>query len=70
MTLIDFQDLIWGFEMQDDSDRGRGARHAGVPALEAAFRAGYEAVRPWPEPTPRPSAALRAARHLNILNFG
>ena len=35
-----------------------------------AFRAGYETVRAWPEADPGTVAALRAARHLNILNFG
>ena len=38
--------------------------------LGDAFRAGYEAVRPWPEADPDTVAALTAARHLNMLNFG
>ena len=36
----------------------------------AAFRAGYETVRPWPDADAETVAALRAARHLNVLNFG
>jgi Ser/Thr protein kinase RdoA (MazF antagonist) len=70
VTLIDFQDLIWGFEIQDlmttllalgpFEDRD---------ALRAAFRAGYETVRPWPESDPAVVAALAAARHLNVVNY-
>jgi len=71
VTLIDFQDLIWGFEIQDalmaldalaPLDNG--------PKFVEAFRAGYETVRPWPDADPETIAALSAARHLNILNFG
>ncbi len=71
VTLIDFQDLIWGFEIQDalialdalaPLDNG--------PELVDAFRGGYETVRPWPDADPETVEALSAARHLNILNFG
>ena len=71
MTLIDFQDLIWGFEIQDVAialvafDRFEAA-----PAYRTRSGAGYEAVRPWPDADPETVAALRAARHLNVLNFG
>ena len=41
-----------------------------APALVDAFRSGYESVRPWPDADAETIAALRAARHLNILNFG
>ena len=71
VVLIDFQDLIWGFEIQDltisllafgwSDDSGESS---------AAFRAGYEERRPWPEADAEMVAALRAARRLNILNFG
>ena len=71
VTLIDFQDLIWGFEIQDvvfallAFDRFEEA-----PAYKDAFRSGYEAVRRWPDVDPETNAALRAARDLNVLNFG
>ena len=49
----------------------RGLEHFGDVAAEPRhFRAGYEAVRPWPDADAETVAALRAARHLNILNFG
>jgi len=64
VTLIDFQDLFFGFEIQDVT----------IPTMALpdadAFRAGYETVRPWPEADPETIAALEAARHLNVLNFG
>jgi len=49
------------FALEVHGDRG---------AWSEAFRAGYASVRPWPESDPATIAALRAARHLNILNFG
>jgi Ser/Thr protein kinase RdoA (MazF antagonist) len=64
VTLIDFQDLFWGFEIQDVT-----IALVALPFGEA-FRAGYETVRPWPEASGETVAALRAARHLNVLNFG
>ena len=71
VILIDFQDLIWGFEIQDALIALRGLEHsAEVPELKAAFRSGYETVRPWPDADDEIVAALRAARHLNVLNFG
>jgi len=64
VTLIDFQDLVWGFEIFDLVIALRSVPHAD------AFRAGYETVRPWPDAAPETVAALRAARDLNVLNFG
>jgi Ser/Thr protein kinase RdoA (MazF antagonist) len=71
VTLIDFQDLIWGFEIQDvtlallEIERSDAAG-----ALGAAFREGYETVRTWPDAEAATVAAIRAARHLNVLNYG
>ena len=71
VVLIDFQDLIWGFEVQDVSIALLALQqHGDTGSWGAAFRAGYESVRPWPETDPGTLAALDAARHLNILNFG
>ena len=71
VTLIDFQDLIWGFDVQDVSIALLAVeQHGDTGSWADAFRAGYEAVRPWPDTDPDTDAALRAARHLNILNFG
>jgi Ser/Thr protein kinase RdoA (MazF antagonist) len=71
VTLIDFQDLIWGFDVQDVSTALLALeQHGDTGSWSEAFRAGYAAVRPWPDTDPDTDAALRAARHLNILNFG
>jgi Ser/Thr protein kinase RdoA (MazF antagonist) len=71
VVLIDFQDLIWGFDVQDvQIARFALEMHRDPGAWSDAFRAGYESVRPWPESDPATIAALRAARHLNVLNFG
>ena len=64
LTLIDFQDLFWGFEVQDVVIATVSLPH------RDAFRSGYESVRAWPDADPSVIAALEAARHLNILNFG
>ena len=71
VTLIDFQDLVWGFEIQEVVIALQALER--VPAAEdlvGAFRAGYEAIRAWPDADPETMAALHAARHLNVLNFG
>jgi Ser/Thr protein kinase RdoA (MazF antagonist) len=71
VTLIDFQDLIWGFEIQDVVIALQALDHFdGAEVFFEAFRAGYEEVRRWPEAEPQTIEALEAARHLNVLNFG
>jgi Ser/Thr protein kinase RdoA (MazF antagonist) len=71
VTLIDFQDLIWGFEIQDVVFALAALDHFDdAPALAEAFRSGYEEIRPWPDADPETVEALSAARHLNVLNFG
>lgn len=64
ITLLDFQDVAWGFEVQDVVIAMLSLEH------RDAFRTGYASVRTWPEVDPETWAALEAARHLNILNFG
>ncbi|MDT0167303.1 phosphotransferase [Actinotalea sp. AC32] len=69
---IDFQDALRGHPEQDvaitlvrlarDDDADGGARCA-------AFRAGYEAVRPWPL-TPDVAPHLAAVRSLQLANLG
>jgi Ser/Thr protein kinase RdoA (MazF antagonist) len=71
VTLIDFQDLIWGFEIQEVVIALQGLEsfdHS--EALWRAFREGYEEIRPWPDTDPETVAGLHAARRLNTLNFG
>ncbi len=65
---IDFQDLLFGFDLQDVaitcSDLGR--HH---PDLVEPFKAGYRSVRSWPRLDPELAATLDAARSLNIMNL-
>lgn len=63
ITLIDFQDLFWGFEIQDVVIATVSLPH------EEMFRSGYESVRPWPAADAATVAALEAARRLDILNY-
>jgi Ser/Thr protein kinase RdoA (MazF antagonist) len=68
LSAIDFQDLQFGFDLQDVAisiaDMGRVA-----PEMIDPFRAGYATVRRWPDLTPELQAALTAARSLNIMNL-
>lgn len=69
LTPLDFQDLRFGFDLQDVAlsiaDIGRN-----TPELVEPFRAGYSQVRPWPDLDPEAQATFAAARSLNIMNLG
>ena len=70
LSPIDFEDLMWGWPVQDiattlyyvETERR-------YPALRAAFTAGYRRVAPWPERYPGEVDAFIAARALDMLNF-
>ena len=67
---IDFQDLTWGFEVQDIAITVRALDRLPDPdALAASIRAGYERVRPWPADD-AVVHELIGARHLAELNLG
>jgi Ser/Thr protein kinase RdoA (MazF antagonist) len=70
LTPIDFQDLTWGFEVQDIAITVRSFERSADPgSLAAALRRGYERVRPWPAD----DAVVReliGGRHLSELNLG
>lgn len=67
--LIDFQDVRFGFDVQDlgrtlaDFDRGR-------PGWSDRFLAAYALVRPLPDLSPERRSALRCGRTLDMLNLG
>jgi Ser/Thr protein kinase RdoA (MazF antagonist) len=69
VALIDFQDLVWGFDVQDVSIALLAFERLG-DAWGEAFQRGYESVRPWPAADPETHSALRAARRLNELDYG
>ncbi len=66
---IDFQDLLFGFEVQDVgitiSDLGRSRPEAVTPYLR-----GYAERRALPELPPELVAAFAAGRSLNVMNLG
>jgi Ser/Thr protein kinase RdoA (MazF antagonist) len=67
---IDFQDMLWGLEVQDLAMAiavlRRSPEHA---AHVAAFRSGYERRRPWPDIAPSDMEDLIAVRRLSITNL-
>ncbi len=70
LSPIDFEDLMWGWPVQDIAtslyyfiDR------EDYPALRAAFQAGYSRHSPWPERQPGEISAFIAARGLGMVNF-
>jgi len=69
LTVIDFQDLQYGFDLQDIAISMDDLRRT-VPDMIEPFRTGYERVRSWPDLSPDLDAALTAARSLNIMNLG
>jgi Ser/Thr protein kinase RdoA (MazF antagonist) len=70
VTLIDFQDTIWGFEVQDVAITIASLRiFEDADGLANAFRTGYEQVRRWPCEDPTALEALVVARRLDMLNY-
>jgi Ser/Thr protein kinase RdoA (MazF antagonist) len=70
LVAIDFQDLVWGLDIQDLAITLTSLRRFDdCEHLIASLRCGYEAVRPWPDPDPSLLAALIAGRRLHQLNL-
>lgn len=70
LTPIDFQDALWGFEVQDIAITVTALRFRADPeALVTALRSGYERVRPWPADD-GVVYELTGARDLSQLNLG
>jgi len=68
-TVIDFQDVQYGFDLQDVAITMADLRGSAPEVIEP-FRAGYADARRWPDLAPDLDAALTAARSLNIMNLG
>jgi Ser/Thr protein kinase RdoA (MazF antagonist) len=67
---IDFQDVVWGFDVQDLAITIAALRRAhDGPRLVDAFQAGYTTQRRWPDLPPALLDALIAARALNQINL-
>ena len=70
IQLLDFEDLIWGFPVQDIAiTLYYTVRRPGYEEFRAAFRRGYESVASWPEEFPGQIELLMVHRGIDLLNF-
>ena len=71
LTAIDFQDLQFGFDVQDVGLTISDLRRTYADeSLVDALRQGYSSVRRWPADDEQLLSALAAARSLNMMNLG
>ena len=69
LYLIDFEDVMWGYPIQDIAiTLGYGDDREDYLALRAAFREGYSSIRQWPG-NDATIAALDAARTVMFVNY-
>ena len=70
IQLLDFEDLIWGFPVQDIAiTLYYTVRHPEYEELREAFRRGYESEAAWPEEFPGQIELLMVHRGIDLLNF-
>ncbi len=71
LTPIDFQDLQFGFDLQDVAITVCDLRRLyNDESLIDALKTGYGSIRPWPLNDVAIERALGAARSLNVINLG
>jgi Ser/Thr protein kinase RdoA (MazF antagonist) len=69
LAAFDFEDLIWGWPVQDLAIALYYLeREDDYPDLRAAMRAGYELIRPWPDVTGQEIDTFIAGRALVLAN--
>ena len=69
VAAIDFEDLCWGWPVQDLAIALYYLHEEPTyPEILAAFRAGYESVRPWPDVTGAEIATFIAGRAIVLAN--
>jgi Ser/Thr protein kinase RdoA (MazF antagonist) len=70
LSPIDFEDLMWGWPVQDIATTLYYSQTApDFVEKRVAFQEGYCRVQPWPERTPGEIDAFLAARGLGMFNF-
>ena len=70
LSPIDFEDLMWGWPVQDIATTLYDLlRYDEYPILRNAFQQGYAQHKPWPERYPGEIDAFIAARGLGLVNF-
>ncbi|MEP7203006.1 MAG: phosphotransferase [Ilumatobacteraceae bacterium] len=71
LSPIDFQDLQFGFDLQDIAITVADLRRVYADeSLIDALKQGYGSVRPWPLDNEPLARALAAGRSLNVINLG
>ena len=67
---LDFEDLMWGFPVQDVAvTLYYGRDREGYAVWAQAFRQGYESIRPWPAGGEKTIQILMAARAVMFVNY-
>lgn len=70
LTVLDFEDALLGYPVQDIAITLASFRHyPDCESLWCAFEAGYSRHRPWPVQSPTQLTALIAARDLMMVNY-
>ncbi|MBN2148760.1 MAG: phosphotransferase [Anaerolineales bacterium] len=70
LSPIDFEDLMWGWPVQDIATTlYYFLDPPSYPAMREAFQQGYTRICPWPERYPGEMDAFIAARGLGMVNF-
>lgn len=70
LQLFDFEDLCYAYPIQDiATSLFYIVPRPSFSELRAAFRSGYEALRPWPEEYPGQLELLMVHRAIDLLNF-
>lgn len=69
LSPIDFEDLMWGWPVQDIATTLYYFLGPNFQELRAAFRQGYTHRSPWPERYPGEIDAFVAARGVGLVNF-
>lgn len=70
LSPIDFEDLMWGWPVQDIATTlYYFFDPATFPEMRSAFQEGYTRISPWPERYPGEIASFIAARAVGLANF-
>jgi len=70
MSILDFEDLMWGYPIQDIGTTWMHFfEEPGAEQLLRAYKEGYTRWRPWPEIEPGQLNILVAARVFNLVNY-
>mgnify|MGYP001142147621 CR=1 FL=1 len=69
LSPIDFEDLMWGWPVQDIATTLYYHLDDGFVAMRAAFQEGYTRILPWPERYPGEIGAFLAAQAMMLANF-